>query len=87
MVQHALAVEQAQQQRAHDALAQLVPAEPGDDAVRGPLVLDLEHRTLARLIRRIEALGDDAVEAGALEPVEPVGRDRPVEGGWRQVDR
>ena len=50
----------------------LVPAEAGDGAVGGALVLDLDHRPLAGLVRAIEPLGDDAVEAGALEPVEPV---------------
>ncbi len=64
-----------------------MPAEPGDDAIGGPLMLDLEHRPLARLIRGIEPLRDDAVEAGALEPLEPVGCGRPIPGRRRQVDR
>ena len=80
-------VEQAEQQRP-DVRPRpvLVPAEPGDDAVGGPLVLDLEHRPLARLVRRIEPLRDDAVETGALEPLEPVGRGRAIAGRRRQVD-
>ena len=65
----------------------LVPAEAGDDAVGRALVLDLEHRPLARLVRRVEPLGDDAVETGALEPVEPVRGGRPVARRRRQVDR
>ena len=51
MVERALVVEQAQQQRPDvRARAVLVPAEPGDDAVGGALVLDLEHRPLAGLV-------------------------------------
>ena len=88
MVERAVVVEQPEQQRP-DVRARpvLVPAEPGDHAIGRALVLDLEHRPLARLVRRIEALGDDAVEAGALEPVEPVGGRRPVARRGRQVDR
>ena len=81
MVERALVVVQAEQQRADvRARAVLVPAEAGDDAVGGALVLDLEHRPLARLVRRVEPLGDHAVEAGALEPLEPVGGGRAVAG-------
>ena len=59
MVERALVVVQAEQQRADvRARAVLVPAEAGDDAVGGALVLDLEHRALARLVRRVEPLGD-----------------------------
>ena len=65
----------------------LVPAEAGDDAVRGALVLDLEHRPLARLVARVELLGHDAVEAGALEPVEPVGGQPAIGRRRREVDR
>src|ERR1700693_6300925 len=65
----------------------LVPAEPGDDAIGGALVLDLEHRPLPGLVRRIEPLRDDPVESGALETLEPIGRGRAVPRGRRQVDR
>jgi hypothetical protein len=65
----------------------LVPAEAGDDAVGRALVLDLEHRPLAGLVGRVESFRDDAVEPGALEPVEPVGGRRAVAGRRRQVDR
>ena len=64
----------------------LVPPEPGDDAVGGALVLDLEHRPLARQVRAVQPLGDDAVQAGALEPVEPVRGEGAVPGRGRQVD-
>ena len=68
------------------ARAVLVPAEPGHDAVGCSLVLDLEHCPLAGLVRRVEPLRDDAVETGALEAVEPVGSERDVGRGRRQVN-
>ena len=37
-------------------------------------MLDLDHRALARLVGAVRRLGDDAVEPGALEPRQPVGR-------------
>ena len=54
VVQAAGVVEQAEQERA-DRLgpaldAALVPAQAGDDAIGGALVLDLQHRPLARLV-------------------------------------
>ena len=84
----AVVVEQAEQQRADvRAGPVLVPAEAGDDAVRGALVLDLEHRPLAWLVGRVEPLRDDPVETGALEPVEPVGGEVPLPRRGREVDR
>src|SRR3954451_17368354 len=65
----------------------LGPAESGDDAVGRALVLDLEHRPLAGLVRALEALRNDAVEPGALEPIEPVRGERAIEGRGGQVDR
>src|SRR4051812_225032 len=50
-------VVEPEQERADCVPSALVPAEAGDDAIRSPLVLDLEHRTLARLIRRRRVLG------------------------------
>ena len=64
----------------------LVPAEPRDHAVGGALVLDLEHRPLARLIGRVEPLRDDTVQARAFEPLEPALRRRPVARRRCQVD-
>src|SRR5438105_10843321 len=60
-------------------------AEAADDAVGGALLLDLDHRPLARAIVLRGALGDYAVErtAAALEPGE--GR-IPVVGYRRQVE-
>ncbi len=71
VVHHAVVVEQAEQHRA-DALAVLVDAVAGQRAVGGALVLDLDEGPLVRLVRVVEALGDDAVEPGALEDREPV---------------
>src|SRR5678816_113853 len=49
VMEHGAVVVEAEQQRADEgALAALVPAEAADDAVRGALVLDLEHHALAR---------------------------------------
>ncbi len=84
----AAVVEEPKEQRPDVGLRSvLVPAEPGDHTVGRPLVLDLEHRPFARLVGRLEQLGDDAVEARAFEPVEPVGRQRAVGRGGREVDR
>src|ERR1044071_1209522 len=85
VVECALTVEQAQQQRADVRLADFVPAEAGDDAVSGPLVLDLEHRAFARLVSSVERFGDDAVEPGPLEALEPTARERPITRSRRQV--
>ena len=75
VVQRALVVVEPEQQRADQrAGALLVPAEAGDHAVGGAHVLHLEHRALARLVGGVARLGDHAVEAGALEAVEPVAR-------------
>ena len=74
-MQRALIVVQPEKQRPDGVGRRFVPPEPGDDAVGGPGVLDLEHRALAGLIRGICRLGDDAVETGAFEALEPLGRD------------
>ena len=54
----------------------LVHPVPGHHAVRGALVLDLEHHPLVRLVGDRQRLGDHPVEAGALELVEPALRGR-----------
>ena len=51
--------------------AGLVLAVARDDDVRGALVLDLEHGAGVLDVRRAQRLGDDAVEPGTLELVEP----------------
>ena len=88
MVERAFVVEQAEQQRTDVRTGPvLVPAEPRHHAVGRALVLDLEHRALAGLVRGVEPLGHDAVETGTLEVVEPVGRERAVAGRGGEVDR
>jgi hypothetical protein len=47
MLQHVVVVVEAEQQRADDAFALLVPAKTRDDAIGGAHVLHLEHRALA----------------------------------------
>ena len=87
VLQAAAVVVEAEQQRADLVVAALVPAEAGDDAVGGARVLDLDHRALARLVGGVDRLGDHAVEAGALEALEPLGRQRAIVGHRREVDR
>ena len=72
---------------AADDAAALVPAEAGDHAVGGAGVLDLDVHPLVRPVRLLELLGDDAVEAGALEAVEPVPGGVGVGGRRREVER
>ena len=78
-------VVEAEQQRA-DAVAVLVPAEPGDDAVDGALVLDLDHRALARAVHLVGLLRHHPVEARAFPAVEPHLRDVGVGRHRRDVD-
>ena len=86
MVERAVVVEQSEEEGPDDA-AVLVPAEPGYDAVRRPLVLDLDHRPLALAVGVVEALGDDAVEARALEALEPLSGKLSISGRRGEVDR
>jgi len=75
MVELALLVEQAEQQRADQASVGGV-AEAADHAVGGAQAFHLHHRPLARLIGLVELLGDDAVElaaAGASQPLLRIG--------------
>ena len=77
---------EAEQQGSH-ALPGLVHAVPVDNGVGGPGVLDLQHRSLARGVCLLQRLGHDPVQAGALEPLEPVPGDVRVGGHLGQVDR
>ena len=88
MVELADIVVEPEQERA-DVRARpvLVPPEARDHAVGRALVLDLDHRPLARQVRPLEPLRDDAIEARALEAVEPVEGEGPVGRGRGQVDR
>ena len=68
VVQRPLVVVEPEKKRTdHRAGAVLVPAEAADDAVGGARVLDLDHLALAGKVLAGKALGDDAVEARALE--------------------
>src|SRR5699024_1552326 len=71
VMQRALLVVQAEEQAAHPDPV-LVDAVSGHDAVGGPEVFDLEPAPLALAVRVFGALGDDPVETGALELVEPL---------------
>ena len=77
---------QAEQQRADAVLAALVDPVTGHHAVRGALVLDLQHHPPVRLVDPPGRLGDQPVQARALELAEPAGGDRPVGGRRGQVD-
>jgi hypothetical protein len=80
-----------EQQRPDGGRVGLVRAVAGHHAVRRAVVLDLRHDALARPVRVLAALGDQAVEAGALEALEPVrgehrvARDRREMHGWRRT--
>ncbi len=88
MVQIATVIEQPQQQRSDvRSGAVLVPPKAGHHAIRRSRVLDLQHRAFARLVSSVEWLGDNAVQPGALEPIEPVAREVHVPRSGRQVDR
>jgi len=63
-----------------------VPAKTGDYAVAIALVLGFEHDALVGLVRKIDWLGDDAVESGTFKALEPVGCDASISGGRGDVD-
>ena len=60
-------------------------AEAGDDTVRGAQVLHLQPPALTFLVLAGDVLGDDAVEPGTLERVEPLPRLVRVAGQRREV--
>src|SRR5205823_4107635 len=71
-LEHVGVIVKAEQERAHGIRAALVPAEARYHAVGGARVLYLDHGALAWLVSKPGGLGDDAVEACALEVLEPV---------------
>src|SRR5208282_656709 len=77
---------QAEQQGPDAVLPALVDPVAGHHAVRGALVLDLLHDPLVRLVYPPRRLGDQPVQARALELAEPPGGHLPVAGGRSQVD-
>ena len=90
MVQRTSRIVEPEQQRADQrARTVLVPAKARHHAVRAARVLDLDHRSLAGLIRGALVLGDDAVEPGAFEPNEPFLGEAPLAtaGGEMEASR
>lgn len=67
MVEQALVVVEAQQQRA-DQLAVLAIAEAADHAVGRTLTLDLEHRPRALAVGAVQAFGHDPFELAFIQP-------------------
>src|SRR6202011_6229472 len=70
VVEHALVVVEAQQQRADAGTSGRFPVA-AHDAVDSALVLDLDHHPLPRRVGLVGLLGDHAVAAGALVLLEP----------------
>src|SRR3954453_14903385 len=86
VLQAPVIVVEAEEERAdHRAGTVLVPAEAGDDAIGGARMFDLDHRPLARAVRRVEALRHHAVQSRAFEAIEPVGRDVAFERRRREM--
>ena len=85
--QHAALVVQPEQQRADGVRAGLVHPVAGDHAVAGALVLDLGHHPLVGLVGLVELLGDQPVQPGPLELLEPGPRQLVVVGDRGEVDR
>jgi hypothetical protein len=85
--EHTRVVVEPEQERPDRVGTALVQPVAGDDAVGRSLVLDLEHHAFVGLVRPFERLGDDPVEPGALELVEPPTRELGVGRGRRDVDR
>jgi len=79
--------EQSEQQRADRVRPALVNPITSDDAIGGPLMLDLEHHPLVGLVGAIERLGDDPVQSSAFESLEPFAGDCRITGGRRHVNR
>ena len=64
MVQASRLIVKAEQERG-DATAVLRSAEASNDAIRGPVLFHFEHRALARAVRIVDPLGDNAVQRSA----------------------
>src|SRR5258708_12681314 len=83
VVHRALLVVQAQQQRTErGAVARFAPAD--DNAIGGALVLDLHPVSFARNVDPVPRFRDHAVEACALETVEPLLRRFRIPRAWPQ---
>ena len=87
MVERPRRVVEPEEQRADQlAGAALVPAEARDGAVGRARMLDLDHHALPGLVRRALVLGDDPVEPGALEALEPILRHGAVAARRGEMD-
>jgi hypothetical protein len=85
--QRAVVLVEAEQQRSDCVRAALVHPIAGDHAVRGALVLDLEHHPLVRLVGAGKRLGDHPVQPGPFELGEPLLGQTAVAGSRGQMDR
>lgn len=83
MIELSITVVEAKQQGSHQRTVTFV-SKPADDAICCALLLDLEHRSFARRIDAIEALGDKAVEHSPFA-LEPPSRLFQVTGEWREL--
>src|SRR5262249_27555760 len=88
VVENTVVVVKAEEQAAYRApFFALVPAIAADHAVHSAKVLDLCHRPYARMVGLVESFGNDTIEAGAFEALEPVKRGRAVYGAGGDVRR
>jgi hypothetical protein len=86
VLERARVVVEAEEERARErAVAQ--PPEAGDNAVGRPFLLHLQHRSPPGLVRELAVLGDHAVDAAALQALEPPRRNRPLLRERRDVNR
>ena len=82
----AVVVVEAEEEGADLASVLVLPEAPDHHVDRAP-VLDLDHRSLARLVGAVELLGDDPVAPSRLVFVEPPPRRVLVGGRRREVPR
>ena len=88
MLQFALFVEEAQQQRTDQrAITFLVPAKSCYHAIAVALMLDLEHRALVWLVCPFDGLGHHAVKSRAFKAAKPICRQGVIPGRRCQVNR
>ena len=83
MIEQSGVIIQAEQERA-DFIRFALVAKATDDAIGCAKALDLDYRADARLIRRIEPLGDNAVRRGRIGLVEPTLRRFAIQSSRRE---
>src|SRR5204862_4958898 len=80
-VEPALGIVEPEQQRRDPAVCLVAPAEADDHAVGRPVRLHLDDAfARAGEVRQTAPLGDDTVEAGRLEALQPVAGLRQIAG-------